>query len=167
MNDNIILIGLPGAGKSSLGALLARHLAYHFVDTDHLIQAQQAQSLQDILSTKGSLALRHIEEQALLALDTQQTVIATGGSAIYSHRAMMHLQNSGKMVYLHISPETALQRIDNQATRGIARAPEQTLQQVLTERLPLYQGYANITFNNENITVIDAVKRLLKLVSEV
>ncbi|MBX2807531.1 MAG: shikimate kinase [Cellvibrionaceae bacterium] len=161
MRNNIILIGLPGSGKSTLGVRLAKHLTYHFIDTDILIQSQQGRTLQQIVDTEGYLTLRRAEEQALLSLDTQKTVIATGGSAVYSDKAMRHLKDLGKIVYLHASIETVTGRIDNEATRGIARPPDQTLAQVFVERLPLYQHYADITIDNETMAAMDTISDLI------
>lgn len=157
MTRSIILIGLPGSGKSTIGVQLAKHCGYNFIDTDILIQSKTGETLQTTLDNEGYLALREIEAKVLLELQTQREVIATGGSAVYSAVAMAHLRRQGLVVYLKVSADTILKRISNAATRGIARAPEQSLQEVIAERLPLYEKYADITINNENIQPIEDI----------
>lgn len=155
MKDNIILIGMPGAGKSTVGVQLAKHLAYEFVDTDLLIQTQEGKPLQDILDQQGCKTLRQIEADILCQLALTKTVIATGGSAVYSDNAMNHLKSLGVVVYLQISSDTVLKRINNEGTRGIARTQGQTLLDVFNERVPLYEQYADIVINNESFIDID------------
>jgi shikimate kinase len=146
--SNIILIGMPGSGKSTLGVQLAKDLGLQFLDTDILIQTQQQQCLQSIVDTHGYMALRAIEEQVLLSLNTQKTLIATGGSAIYSHKAMQHLQSLGTIVFLDVDLHTLESRINNEESRGIARPEGQSFTDLFAERTPLYQQYANIVYNN-------------------
>jgi shikimate kinase len=142
---NIVLIGMPGAGKSTVGVLLAKELSKGFLDTDVLIQEREDRSLQSIMDSEGYLALRAIEEKALLTLDLTHHVIATGGSAAYSQPAMEHLRRHGIVVFLYVSPGVLLRRIRNFATRGIAKRPEQTWDDLYQERLALYKTYADIT----------------------
>lgn len=146
--SNIILIGMPGSGKSTLGVQLAKYLGLDFIDTDLLIQTQQKQCLQDIVDTQGYMALRTIEEHVLLSLHTENTLIATGGSAIYSHTAMRHLQSLGLIVFLDVSLSELENRISNEESRGIARPEGQCFSDIYAERTPLYQQYANITYAN-------------------
>lgn len=145
MAGNVILIGMPGAGKSTVGVLLAKRLGYDFVDTDVLIQLRQGELLQDTLDAHGYLALRAIEEQVLLGLDVSDTVIATGGSAVYSERAMTHLARSGTVVYLAAELDELTRRIHDYETRGIARRPGQDLGALFAERTRLYRRYAQLT----------------------
>lgn len=154
MPNNIILIGMPGSGKSTVGVQLAKHNAMEFMDTDLLIQTQQQRPLQVIVDTDGYLALRHIEEQVLLSIHVSHTVIATGGSAIYSKTAMNHLRTLGTIVFLDVDKEEILRRITDEDSRGIARPEGQTLDDVFQERLPLYHQYADLIYDNNQQTDI-------------
>jgi shikimate kinase len=144
VNGNVVLIGMPGAGKSTIGVLLAKRLGFDFVDSDVLIQLRQGEVLQDTLQALGYLALREIEEQVLVSLNVANTVIATGGSAVYSDRAMSHLSRGALVVYLAAKPAELERRIDDYDTRGIARRPDQSFTDLYAERTVLYQKYAHI-----------------------
>jgi shikimate kinase len=144
---NIVLIGMPGAGKSTVGVILAKQTSRDFVDTDLLIQTAQQRPLQQILDDRGHMALRGIEEQILLSLNLRSHVIATGGSAAYSSAAMRHLKTHGIAVFLHVAFDALLRRVKDFGTRGIARAPEQTFADLYEERLVLYRKYADITID--------------------
>jgi shikimate kinase len=146
--NNIVLIGMPGAGKSTVGVLLAKHAALDFVDTDVLIQTAQQRTLQAIVDTDGQSALRKIEEAVLLSLTRQQCVIATGGSAVYSEQAMKHLKASGVVVFLDVDLVTLESRVKDFSERGLAKDPNQTFAQLFAERLPLYKKYADITIKS-------------------
>ncbi len=144
---SVILIGMPGAGKSTLGVQLAKTLALDFVDTDLLIQLQSGETLQSFLDREGYLALRELEAQVLLNHDFPGAVVATGGSAVYGDAAMQHLKRFGPVVFLHV-PLTDLEaRITDHDSRGIAKAPQQSFADVYAERLPLYERYADISVN--------------------
>ena len=142
---NIILIGMAGCGKSTLGVLLAKALGYGFLDADLVIQKREGKLLQEIINENGLDYFKKAEEAALLSLDTENTVIATGGSAVYYEDAMEHLKKIGKCVWLYLPFPTIERRIKNIKTRGIAIAPGQTLLDVYNEREPLYKKYADIT----------------------
>jgi shikimate kinase len=162
--SNIVLIGMPGAGKSTVGVILAKHTARDFVDTDVLIQISEQRPLQEILDEHGHMALRGIEERILLALDLDNHVIATGGSAAYSEAAMTHLKGSGIVVFLHVPFEEIRRRVRDFDTRGIARAPDQSFAELFEERYVLYQRYADITIACEGLNqeqVSDTIRRRL------
>lgn len=142
--SNIVLIGMPGSGKSTIGTILAKLISYDFIDTDLLIQTSQCRSLQDIVDTEGHMALRKIEEKILLDLDCRKHVIATGGSAPYSQAAMNHLKSNGIVVFLDIDLPALQTRIHNFETRGLAKRPDQTLADLFEERFGLYTKYADI-----------------------
>lgn len=142
---NIVLIGMPGAGKSTVGIVLAKQTARDFVDTDVLIQTSRQCSLQDIMDGDGYQALRQIEEQVLLGINVQNHVIATGGSAAYSEVGMHHLKAYGRVVFLEVELATLRQRIHDFDTRGIAKRPEQTFADLFEERFQLYTRYADVT----------------------
>lgn len=146
--NNIVLIGMPGAGKSTVGVLLAKRAALDFVDTDVLIQTAQQRTLQAIVDTDGQAALRKIEEGILLGLTRQHCVIATGGSAVYSELAMQHLKAAGVVVFLDVDIATLESRVKDFSERGLAKDPDQTFAQLFAERLPLYQKYADITIKS-------------------
>jgi shikimate kinase len=149
--SNIVLIGMPGAGKSTVGVILAKHTSRDFVDTDVLIQTSERRPLQEILDEHGHIALREIEERILLSLDRSNHVIATGGSAAYSEKAMIHLKQSGVVVFLHVPFPEILERVRDFATRGIARAPEQSFADLFEERYLLYRKYADLTIACEGL----------------
>ena len=142
--DNIILIGMPGAGKSTVGVLLAKVLGCGFVDVDLLIQEREGALLQEILDSRGTAAFLDVEEKAVLSLDCRHTIIAPGGSAMCREGAARHLRGLGPVVYLNVPLEELLRRIRNMAQRGIAMEPGQTLADVLAYRDPLYRKYANL-----------------------
>jgi shikimate kinase len=160
--SNLVLIGMPGSGKSTIGVLLAKRAAFCFVDTDLLIQARAGQRLQAIVDAQGSLALRRIEQQVLLDLECQRHVIATGGSAVYSRAAMTHLARHGCIVFLDV-PLTELEaRISDWATRGIARRPGQSLAQLFQERHRLYTRWADIVLPAAGLTQEQACTAVLE-----
>jgi shikimate kinase len=143
--SSIILIGMPGSGKSTVGIILAKMMAMNFVDTDVLIQLQEGRTLQDIVDVEGHMALRAIEERVLLGVRHPNHVIATGGSAAYSQNAMIHLKKIGTIVFLHADLPCLRARIQNYETRGLAKRPDQTFQDLFDERLILYTRYADLT----------------------
>jgi shikimate kinase len=146
-STSLILIGMPGAGKSTIGILLAKALAKDFVDTDLLIQIQQSKTLQDIVDNEGYLKLREIEAHALLNTHYPNHVIATGGSAVYSEAAMQHLRHFGQIIFLDVPLDELTERVTDIDTRGLARQPNQSFADLYHERRALYLEYANITIN--------------------
>ena len=144
---NIILIGLPGAGKSTVGVILAKTLGMHFIDTDIVVQEHAGRLLQEIIDQEGSRAFLALEETAILSLLPCTAVIATGGSVVFSRRAMEHLKSGGMVVYLKISCEEMVQRLTNIRTRGIVLDPGQSLRALYHQRIPLYEMYADITID--------------------
>tara|TARA_B100000809_G_scaffold20382_1_gene17930 strand:+ start:4120 stop:4629 length:510 start_codon:yes stop_codon:yes gene_type:complete len=145
MDSSVILVGMPGAGKSTIGLLLAKELAKDFVDTDLLIQLREGATLQDILDKSGYLTLRAIEEAVLLAAQYDNHIIATGGSAVYSDEGMQHLCSLGPVVFLDVGLTELRARIHNYDQRGIARRHDQSFENLFVERRVLYQRYADIT----------------------
>ncbi len=145
--SNIVLIGMPGSGKSTVGVLLAKLLAKQFVDSDILIQDHCGQTLQEIVDTKGHMVLRQIEEEVVLGMDHTNHVIATGGSVPYSDAAMQHLKKDGLIAFLQTDMQTLRKRVHNYDTRGIAKRPEQSIEDLFTERDSLYRKYAEITID--------------------
>ena len=152
-NSNIILIGMPGSGKSTCGVVAAKMLLKNFFDTDLLIQNIEGISLQNIIDTRGNDYFERAEESAILELDIQGTVIATGGSVIYSDKAMEHLKTLGKIIYLHLNYEHMCERISNLSTRGVLMKNGESLKDMYDERLPLYKKWADITIDCNNNTI--------------
>ncbi|HYA87388.1 MAG TPA: shikimate kinase [Nitrospirota bacterium] len=150
--SNIVLIGMPGSGKSTVGIILAKLLGKSFVDTDVLIQTQQGQSLRDIVDSSGYLFLRAIEERALLRLNINSHVIATGGSAVYSGAAMEHLKADGTVVFLNVDLETLKARVHDFSIRGLAKRPDQTVGDLFAERCALYWKHADIIIDCARLT---------------
>jgi len=150
---NIILIGMPGAGKSTVGVLLAKRLGYNFVDTDLLLQSQQQCCLQQLIAREGLENFKVIEEQVLIELTTIHSVVATGGSAVYSERAMGRLRNLGQLVFIDIPLEELLGRVNDMDNRGLVIDPNETYENLYKERLPLYQKYAEVTIPGDGMTV--------------
>jgi shikimate kinase len=150
---NIILIGMPGAGKSTVGVLLAKRLGYNFVDTDLLLQSRQKCRLQQIIAREGLENFKTIEEQILMELTTTHSVVATGGSAVYSEPAMDRLRNLGQLVFIDIPLEELLGRVNDMDNRGLVIGPNETYENLYKERLPLYQKYAEVTIAGDGMTV--------------
>ena len=159
---NIILIGMPAAGKSTVGVILAKLLGYDFLDTDLLIQLDQRRRLSDIIAQEGIDAFLAIEERICAGLQVENTVIATGGSAVYGPRAMAHLRALGTVVYLSVPYEVLARRLSDVQGRGVVLRRGQTLVDLYEERRVLYEGYADITLE-ESGSLEDTVRRLAEL----
>lgn len=160
--SNVILIGMPGSGKSTCGVLCAKALLKNFFDTDLLLQGLEQELLQNIITEKGNDYFLDAEENAILSLNLKATVIATGGSVIYSDKAMEHLRSMGKVVYLHLQYETMVDRIDNITTRGVVLKKGTSLRDMYNERLPLYEKYADVVIECDNNTVEQTVEQIIK-----
>ena len=158
-----VLIGMPSCGKSTLGRLLAKELNYDFIDTDEVIIRRNGCPLRDILDTRGVDGFVEVEEEAICSVTAENTVIATGGSAVYSEKAMAHLKSMGKIVYLCLTFEEMDRRLGDLHARGVAIAPGATLMDLYNERVPLYEKYADITVNIRNgNSVRQSLQYLLK-----
>jgi shikimate kinase len=169
MKDNIVLIGMPGVGKSTIGVILAKILAYHFLDSDLVIQEREGKRLHQIISEVGTDGFLKIENDVNASLDVTRTVIATGGSAIYGEEAMEHLRKIGEVVYLKADFETIQKRLGNLEKRGVALKPGQTLKDLYEERTKLYEKYADVTVDEKGLgttETIDAVLQNLGLLDE-
>lgn len=160
MKTNLTLIGMPGAGKSTIGIILAKNLSLGFIDTDILIQINRQKSLQQILDESDHLNLRAIEEHEILKLNVTHHVIATGGSAAYSNKAMNHLLDISSVIFLEVSFAEIERRIHNFATRGIAKAADQTFRELFDERQLLYKKYADMTIHCDGFDLDEVVRRV-------
>ena len=159
--DNIVLVGMPEAGKSTVGVILAKTLGMDFVDTDLEIQRSHGRLLQDIIDESGIAGFLRAEEQTILKGSYNHAVIATGGSVVYSSKAMAHLKKGAVVIYLKVDIGTLQRRINNIATRGIAMSRDQTLNDIYLERTPLYEQYADIIIDCSNKDVEGAVESIL------
>ncbi|MDA9004115.1 shikimate kinase [bacterium] len=159
MGNNIILIGMAGAGKSTIGVQLAKWRGMEFIDTDILIQTTENKTLQNIIDEHDYLHLRQVEERVLLAVKRESTIIATGGSVIYSDAIMQHMISLGTIVYLKVDFDEIARRVGNVDTRGIACAPGMSFEDIYNEREPLYHRYAHITIDNNVALPIEQLNR--------
>ncbi|WP_339897808.1 shikimate kinase [uncultured Gilvimarinus sp.] len=159
--ESIILIGMPGVGKSTVGVLLAKELAREFVDTDLLIQTHAGKTLQDIVYDVDYSHLRELEEATVLSLECDRHVIATGGSVVYSEAAMGLLKSLGQVIFLDLDLAGVEARVDNFSTRGIASPTAHGLSDIYAERLPLYQRHADITIDCRGKTPAQIVSEVI------
>ena len=162
---NIVLIGMPGSGKSTVGVLLAKALLCHFVDTDLIIQAKHGKSLCEIINEIGIDGFIKTENDILSQQSFENTVVATGGSAVYGKEAMNTLKKHVIVVYIKLPPEVIESRINNITTRGIAMPEGFTIKQLYDERAPLYEKYADITVDCSNLEIEETVKRIADAVN--
>jgi shikimate kinase len=147
----VILIGMPGSGKSTVGVLLAKALSRPFIDTDLIIQAVQGMRLQDLINSKGLDAFLAIEETCIAGIQVGEAVVSTGGSVPLRERAMHFLKNEGIAVHLELPLDELRRRITNMDSRGIALAPGQSFDELYDERMPLYKKYADLTVNCDGL----------------
>ena len=143
--DNIILIGMPGSGKSTAGVLFAKNMNYRFLDVDFLIQEHEGKRLYEVIEEKGNDYFLSVEDKINASLEVERTVVATGGSVIYCENAMRHLKSLGTVVYLKVPEEEIERRITNFSTRGIIIKSGDSLADLYNERIPLYEKYADLT----------------------
>ncbi|MDD4474444.1 MAG: shikimate kinase [Eubacteriales bacterium] len=157
---NIILIGMPGAGKSTIGVILAKTLGLDFIDTDLIIQHREKRMLQDIIDNDGIKGFIEIEKDAILSLDCEDSVIATGGSVVLSEEAMEHLKRLGTVIFIDVSYKEIERRIKNITTRGIVKSKDKSLLDTYKERLPLYKKFADATVIAKNKTSEEIVTEI-------
>lgn len=157
---NIILIGMPTAGKSTAGVILAKVLGYQFIDSDLIIQQQEDKLLKDIIAEKGVEGFLQVENRVNAKIQAKNSVIATGGSVIYGEEAMEHLRSIGKVIYIRLSYETILSRLSNAKQRGVVLKENQTLRELYSERCPLYEKYAHCIVDGEELDVEGLVSQI-------
>lgn len=150
---NVILIGMPGAGKSTIGVVLAKILGYHFIDSDIVIQEQEGKLLNEIIEEIGAEEFNALEDRVNSTLDVDRSVIATGGSAVYGANAMRHFAEIGDIVYLKQTYEEINRRLGDLAERGVSFKEGQTLLDLYNERVPLYEKYADIVVDCSTGTI--------------
>lgn len=164
--DGITLIGMPGAGKSTVGVLLSKRLALDFVDSDLVIQVREGKPLQQVLDDEGYLGLRTIEAEVLLSLDPTGCVIATGGSAVYSPGAMRHLGARSRIVWLDVPLAELRRRIRDYDTRGIARRPDQSFEELFAERMALYAQFAELHIDCTGLSHEDVLEKVIAALTQ-
>lgn len=161
MKPNLIFIGMPGAGKSTLARMLAEQLGRPFLDTDVSIEQGYGKSLQALLDEHGYLKMRELEAETIIALSpAPNTLVATGGSVVYSDDAMQHLKRNGIAIYLSAQPETLRSRITNLHDRGFNSPPDKSFEEVYQERLPLYRRYADVTVQVDGLSARQLLPQL-------
>jgi len=165
---SIVLIGMPGAGKSTLGVVLAKILNKRFLDADLVIQGECGKTLQAIIDAEGPDAFIAIENRVLCSIDAEDTVIATGGSAVYSDEAMGHLSKLGPIVYLEISYESLVDRLCDLDERGVVLkgGVSMSLRDLYEERQPLYEKYADIVVDVNDLSITAAARKVARAVRE-
>lgn len=166
MKDNIVLIGMPGVGKSTIGVIVAKILGYQFVDADLVIQERENKLLKEIIAEKGVDGFIQVENEVNKSLNPHKAIISTGGSAVYGKEAMEHLSKIATVVYLELNLEYLKRRLGNLKNRGVVLRDGQTLTDLYNERVPLYEKYADITVNENNITVEETVNLTIKKLEE-
>lgn len=158
--DNIVLIGMPGCGKSTVGVVLAKALNMEFIDSDIVIQRTYGMKLSAIIDEYGTEGFRQIENDVNAGLDVHKSVIATGGSVIYGPGAMAHLRDIGIVVYLRLSYPAIEERLGDLHARGVTFKPGQTLHDLYDERTPLYEQYAHVTIECDGLRLREVVATL-------
>ena len=159
--ENIVLIGMPGVGKSTVGVVLAKVLGYQFIDADLLIQKKMNMVLSEIIKREGTDGFMKIENDVNASIEADKTVIATGGSVVYCEEAMEHLKSIGTVIYLKLSLESLSKRLGNLVGRGVVLKKGQTLEHLYEERTPLYEKYADLTIDEENQELEDTLQTIL------
>ena len=162
--DNIVLIGMPGAGKSTLGIVMAKMINYQFLDVDLLIQSQCDKTLQKLIDACGPQGFIDVENEVLCGIDCEKSIVSTGGSAVYSKEAMEHLASIGHIIYLKISYDELKNRLQDLQERGVVMRDgmSMSLKDLYDERLPLYEEYAEITVDVCDLTITAAARKVVQ-----
>ncbi len=163
--NNIVLIGMPGVGKSTVGVILAKVLGYQFLDADLVIQQKEGKLLREIIEEVGTEGFIAVENRINAELDCDRTIIATGGSVVYGEEAMKHLKEIGTVVYLEVPFSIINRRLSDIKGRGVVLKEGQTLHDLYMERVPLYEKYADIRVSEDGLNVEETVERLIKSLS--
>ncbi|WP_455721826.1 shikimate kinase [Agathobacter sp.] len=160
---NIVLIGMPGVGKSTIGVILAKMLGYQFLDADLLIQEQEGKLLREIIEEKGTDGFIQVENRVNASIEAKRAIIATGGSVVYGKEAMEHLKEIGTVVYLKVSYAVLEKRLADIKGRGVVLKEGQTLKTLYEERSKLYEQYADMEVSEEGLNVEQTVEKLVEL----
>ena len=160
---NIILIGMPAVGKSTVGVVVAKRIGYEFIDTDLLIQKQEKRLLKEIIAEEGNERFLEIENQVNRDLQVESAVISPGGSVVYCEEAMQHFKEIGTVIYLHATYEAIYKRITNAKNRGVVLKEGQTLKDLYDERVKLFEKYADYTVSEEGLSLEETIDMVLEL----
>lgn len=163
--NNIVLIGMPGAGKSTVGVVLAKKLGYAFVDADLVIQSWEGKLLHEIIAERGVEGFWMLEETVGESIEAERTVIATGGSAVYGENAMAHYKQIGTVVYLSLPLTEIRERLGDLTERGVTLKEGQDLDSLYAERLPLYERYADVTVECGGLQIREIVEKIVKIIA--
>ena len=161
--NNIVLIGMPGVGKSTVGVILAKELGYQFLDADLLIQKRENRLLKEIIEQEGVDGFIEIENQVNASIEADRTVVATGGSVVYGEEAMAHLKKIATVIYLRLSYEELEKRLGNLKNRGVVLREGQTLKDLYEERTKLYEKYADLIVDEENKGIEETLQAIVKV----
>ncbi len=162
--NNLVLIGMPGVGKSTVGVILAKVLGYQFVDSDIVIQEREKRLLREIIAQEGVDGFIEIENQVNASLKVDKSIIATGGSVVYGKEAMAHLKNIGTVCYLKLSYQQLEKRLSDIKGRGVVLKEGQTLKELYEERTALYERYADMIIDEENLTVEMTISKIVEAI---
>ena len=160
--DNIVLIGMPASGKSTAGVILAKVLGKKFIDTDLVIQEREKALLSEIIKDKGVAGFMKTEEEAILSVDVKNTVIATGGSAVYGEKAMEHLKENGTVVYLKVEKDELFKRLTDIKERGVVLREGENIEEMYDSRIVLYEKYADIIIEERDSTIEETIEKIKK-----
>ncbi len=160
--DNIIFIGMPAVGKSTVGVVVAKRLGYHFIDTDIVIQEEEGRLLKEIIREKGIQGFLEVEDRINAGIEANHTVISPGGSVVYCENAMEHYKEIGTIVYLQASFDTINRRLGNAKKRGVVLREGQTLQGLYEERVKLFEKYADITVSEDGKSLEETIENVLE-----
>lgn len=163
MKDNIVLIGMPGVGKSTIGVVLAKVLGYQFVDADLVIQERTGKLLREIIEESGTDGFIEVENRINSQIEAEHAIIATGGSVVYGAEAMRHLKENGTVLYLKLPYEELERRLSDIRGRGVVLREGQTLRDLYEERVPLYEKYADITVDENQLNVEQTIEKIMEL----
>ena len=161
--ENIVLIGMPGVGKSTVGVILAKVLGYQFIDADLVIQKRENRLLHEIISEEGLDGFLKAEENAnvYIAQNEEKSIVATGGSVVYCEKAMQELKKTGRVIYLELEYDQLKKRLGNLKGRGVVLKDGQDLRGLYEERIPLYEKYADLTVNEKNLDVEQTLQKIV------
>lgn len=160
--DNLVLIGMPGVGKSTVGVILAKVLGYEFLDSDLLIQREEKALLRELIEREGLDGFLEIENRVNRSIQTSKSVIATGGSVVYCREAMEHLKEIGTVIYLKLDYSILKRRLGNLKGRGVVLKEGQTLKGLYDERIPLYEQYADVVIDEKKLNVEQTLQKILE-----
>ena len=160
---NIVFIGMPASGKSTVGVVVAKRLGYKFVDTDLVIQEVEKRLLKEIIAEEGNEGFLRIEDRVNAEIQEERAVISPGGSVVYCENAMRHYKETGMIVYLHTSYETISNRLHNAKNRGVVLKDGQTLKDLYEERTALFERYADLTINEEGRDLEETIEEVLRV----